>query len=210
MLKHAKCKICRRTGEKLFLKGEKCTSAKCAMIERPFAPGQKAKKRKSGLTEYGKEAREKQKMKKYYGVTEAQFKRYVTEVAENRGRIENVADELVQKLESRLDNIVFRLGWAKSRAEATQMVSHGHFIVNGRKVDIPSYTIHLNDVIGIRPGSRNISAFKNLNERMKKYSLPDWLSYDKEKMEGKMVKKPLASDIQLPAEIASVFEHYSR
>lgn len=180
------------------------------MIKRPFAPGQKAKKRRGALTEYGKEMREKQKMKKYYGVTEAQFKRYVKEVSENRGQSDNVADELVQKIESRLDNIIFRLGWAKSRAEATQMVSHGHFAVNGRKVDIPSYRISINDIISVRSGSRGKVSFKDLDEKMKKYALPAWLVYDKEKMEGKVAKKPLFSDIQLPAEIASVFEHYSR
>lgn len=210
MLKHAKCKICRRTGEKLFLKGEKCSSAKCAMVKRPFAPGQKAKKRKSALTEYGKEVREKQKMKKLYGVTEAQFKRYVKEVSENRGKIENVSDELIQKIETRLDNIIFRLGWARSRAHATQLVSHGHFAINNRKVDIPSYTVHVNDVISIRPGSVGKDTLKDLAEKMKKYSLPTWLEFDKEKIQGKIIKKPLFSDIQLPAEIASVFEHYSR
>jgi small subunit ribosomal protein S4 len=210
MLKHAKCKICRRTGEKLFLKGEKCSSAKCAMVKRPFAPGQKAKKRKSALTEYGKEVREKQKMKKLYGVTEAQFKRYVKEVSENRGKIENVSDELIQKIETRLDNIIFRLGWARSRAHATQLVSHGHFAINNRKVDIPSYTVHVNDVISIRPGSVGKDTLKDLVEKMKKYSLPAWLEFDKEKIQGKIIKKPLFSDVQLPAEIASVFEHYSR
>ena len=210
MLKHAKCKICRRLGEKLFLKGEKCYSAKCAMVKRPFAPGQKAKKRKSALTEYGKEVREKQKMKKLYGVTESQFKRYVKEVSENRGKTENVADELIKKIESRLDNIIFRLGWAKSRAHASQLVSHGHFLINGRQVDIPSYAVHINDVIGIKSGSMSKESLKDINERMKKISLPAWLSFDKEKIQGKVIKKPILGDIQLPAEIAVIFEHYSR
>ena len=210
MLKHAKCKICRRLGEKLFLKGEKCYSAKCAMIKRPFAPGQKAKKRKSALTEYGKEVREKQKMKKLYGVTESQFERYVKEVSENRGKTENVADELIKKIESRLDNIIFRLGWAKSRAHASQLVSHGHFLINGRQVDIPSYAGHINDVIGIKSGSMSKESLKDINERMKKISLPAWLSFDKEKIQGKVIKKPILGDIQLPAEIAVIFEHYSR
>ena len=210
MLKHAKCKICRRLGEKLFLKGEKCYSAKCAMVKRPFAPGQKAKKRKSALTEYGKEVREKQKMKKLYGVTESQFERYVKEVSENRGKTENVADELIKKIESRLDNIIFRLGWAKSRAHASQLVSHGHFLINGRQVDIPSYAVHVNDVIGIKSGSMSKESLKDINERMKKISLPAWLSFDKEKIQGKVIKKPILGDIQLPAEIAVIFEHYSR
>jgi small subunit ribosomal protein S4 len=210
MLKQAKCKICRRLGDKLFLKGEKCSSAKCAMVKRAFAPGQKAKKRRSALTEYGKEVREKQKMKKLYGVTEAQFKRYVKEVSENRSKSENVADELVQKIETRLDNVIFRLGWARSRAHANQLVSHGHFSVNSKKVDIPSFTVSVDDVISIRPGSISKDTLKDVNEKMKKFALPGWLSYDQEKIQGKMVKKPLFKDVQLPTEIASVFEHYSR
>jgi small subunit ribosomal protein S4 len=210
MLKHAKCKICRRLGDKLFLKGEKCSSAKCAMVKRAFAPGQKAKKRRSALTEYGKEVREKQKMKKLYGVTESQFKRYVKEVTENRSQSENVADELVQKIETRLDNVIFRLGWARSRAHASQLVTHGHFSVNNKKVDIPSYAVSVDDVISIRPGSVNKDTLKDVSEKMKKFALPAWLAFDQEKIQGKMVKKPLFKDIQLPAEIASVFEHYSR
>lgn len=210
MLKQAKCKICRRLGDKLFLKGEKCSSAKCAMVKRAFAPGQKAKKRRSALTEYGKEVREKQKMKKLYGVTEAQFKRYVKEVSENRSKSENVADELVQKIETRLDNVIFRLGWARSRAHANQLVSHGHFSVNSKKVDIPSFTVSVDDVISIRPGSISKDTLKDVSEKMKKFALPGWLSYDQEKIQGKMVKKPLFKDVQLPTEIASVFEHYSR
>lgn len=210
MLKHAKCKICRRLGDKLFLKGEKCSSAKCAMVKRPFAPGQKAKKRKSALTEYGKEVREKQKMKKLYCITEAQFKKYVKDVSENRGKTENVADELIQKIETRLDNVIFRLGWSRSRSHAGQLVSHGHFVVNGRNVDIPSYVVGINDVISIKPGSKDKDTIKDIGEKMKKFALPTWLSFDKDKIEGKMLKKPLFVDIQLPAEIASVFEHYSR
>ncbi|MFA5368847.1 MAG: 30S ribosomal protein S4 [Candidatus Paceibacterota bacterium] len=210
MIQHAKCKICRRLGDKLFLKGEKCSSAKCTMIKRPFAPGQKAKKRRSALSDFGKEMREKQRMRKFYGVSESQFKKYVEQVTTARSGNENVADELIQKIESRLDNIIFRLGWCRSRSHASQLVSHGHFAVNGRKVDIPSYFVSVGDVISIRPGSRGKDTLKDLDEKMKKYSMPAWLSYDKEKMEGKFVKKPMFGDIQLPAEIAAIFEHYSR
>ncbi|MDD5569298.1 MAG: 30S ribosomal protein S4 [Candidatus Pacebacteria bacterium] len=210
MIKHQKCKICRRLGEKIFLKGERCSSAKCAMVRRPFAPGQKAKKRRSALSEYGKELREKQKMKKLYGISESQFKKYVRQVLENRGKTENVADELINKIESRLDNVVFRLGWARSRSHAAQMVSHGHFMVNGRKVDIPSFSVSANDVISIRAGSKGKSTLKDLSEKMKKYSLPAWLVFDKDKIEGKVTKKPTTGDVQLPAEIATIFEYYSR
>lgn len=197
-------------GDKLFLKGDKCSSAKCAMVKRPFAPGQKAKKRKSALTEYGKEVREKQRMKKLYCITEAQFKSYVKKVSENRGKSENVADDLIQRIETRLDNVIFRLGWSRSRSHAAQLVSHGHFEVNGKNVDIPSYVVSINDVISIRPGSKGKDTLKDIDEKMKKYALPSWLTYDSAKVEGRMVKKPLFADIQLPAEIASVFEHYSR
>ncbi|MDD3292891.1 MAG: 30S ribosomal protein S4 [Candidatus Pacebacteria bacterium] len=204
------CKICRRLGEKLFLKGERCMSAKCAMVKRPFPPGQKAKKRRGSLSEYGKELKEKQKMKKWYGLSESQMERYVKEVEKRRAKIENVADALIEKIESRLDNTIFRLGLAKSRAQASKLVSHGHFMVNGRKVDIPSYEMKIGDVISIRPGSKKKEPLKDLDALMKNYKLPSWLNFDKDKGEGKFVKKPIAADVQLPVEIATLFEHYSR
>ncbi|HNP79374.1 MAG TPA: 30S ribosomal protein S4 [Candidatus Pacearchaeota archaeon] len=204
------CKICRRLGEKLFLKGERCMSAKCAMIKRAYPPGQKAKKRRGALSEYGKELREKQKMKKWYNLSESQMKKYVNDVAEKRSKIDNVADALVGRIESRLDNIVFRLGFAKSRAQASKLVSHGHFMVNGRKVDIPSYEIKIGDVISIRPGSKKKEPLKDLETLTKNYKLPKWLDFNKELGEGKFVKKPIAEDVQLPVEIATLFEHYSR
>lgn len=209
-MKQAKCKICRRLGDKLFLKGEKCTSAKCAMVKRPFAPGQKAKKRRAALTEFGREMREKQKVKKWYNVSESQFKAYVYEVMEHRSSEMDVASQLISKLESRLDNIVFRLGWAKSRGQARLLVTHGHFLVNGRKVDIPSYRIKVGDVITVREGSKGKEALKNLPETMKKYSLPKWLSFDGAKIEGKVMRLPAPEDVQLPSEISTIFEHYSR
>jgi len=209
-MKQAKCKICRRLGDKLFLKGEKCTSAKCAMVKRPFAPGQKAKKRRAALTEFGREMREKQKVKKWYNVSESQFKAYVTEVTEHRVSGVDVASQLIGKLESRLDNIVFRLGWAKSRGQARLLVSHGHFLINGRKIDIPSYRIKVGDAITVREGSKGKEALKNLPETMKKYSLPKWLSFDGAKLEGKVMRLPAPEDVQLPSEISTIFEHYSR
>jgi small subunit ribosomal protein S4 len=209
-MKQAKCKICRRLGEKVFLKGEKCMSAKCAMVRRPFAPGQKAKKRRSALTEFGREMREKQKVKKWYGVSESQFKQYVVEVMENRGQGVDVSSELVAKLESRLDNIVFRLGWAKSRGQARLLVTHGHFTVNGRKVDIPSYRIKIGDVVSIRVHSKTKEGLKDIPETMKKYPLPKWLSYAIDKNEGKVVRYPTPDEVQLPSEISTIFEHYSR
>ena len=209
-MKQAKCKICRRLGDKLFLKGEKCMSAKCAMVKRPFPPGQKAKKRRSNLTEFGREMREKQKVKKWYNVSESQFKKYVFEVMENRGGEADVASQLVAKLESRLDNMIFRMGWAKSRGQARLMVSHGHFLVNGKKVDIASYRMSVGDTIMIREGSKGKEALKVLPETMKKYSLPKWLSFDGAKIEGKILRFPTPEDVQLPSEVSTIFEHYSR
>jgi len=209
-MKQAKCKICRRLGDKLFLKGEKCLGSKCAMIKRPFAPGQKAKKRRGNLTEFGREMREKQKVKKWYNISESQFKKYVFEVMENRGSGVDVGSQLVSKLESRLDNIIFRLGWAKSRGQSRLLVTHGHFVVNGKKVDIPSYRVSAGDVISIREGSKGKEALKTLPETMKKYSLPKWLSYDMDKIEGKVMRLPLSEDVQLPSEVSTIFEHYSR
>lgn len=204
------CKICRRLGEKLFLKGERCMSAKCAMIKRPFPPGQKPKKRRGAFSEYGKELREKQKMKRWYNLSERQMEKYVNDVAEKRAKTENVADALIEKIESRLDNVVFRLGLAKSRAQASKLVSHGHFMVNGRKVDIPSYEVKTGDIISIRPGSKKKEPLKDLDALMKNYKLPKWLEFNKETGEGKFVKKPGSADVQLPVEIATLFEHYSR
>lgn len=209
-MKQAKCKICRRLGDKLFLKGEKCLGSKCAMIKRPFAPGQKAKKRRSALTEYGREMREKQKVKKWYNISESQFKDYVFEVMENRGSGVDVASQLIAKLESRLDNIIFRMGWAKSRGQARLLVTHGHFLVNGKKVDIPSYRISVGDAISIREGSKGKEILKGLPEMMKKYSLPKWLSYDGDKIESKVMRYPTPEDVQLPSEVSTIFEHYSR
>jgi len=209
-MKQAKCKICRRLGEKLFLKGEKCLSPKCAMIKRAFAPGQKAKKRRSNLTEYGREVREKQKVKKWYNVSESQFKKYVFKAMEDRNPDLDVSSKLVSQLESRLDNVVFRLGWAKSRAQARLLVTHGHLLVNGKKTDIPSYMLSVNDVISIREGSKGKEILKNLPETMKKYTLPQWFSYDADKVEGKLLRYPTMEDLQLPSELSTIFEHYSR
>ena len=209
-MKQAKCKICRRLGEKLFLKGEKCLSPKCAMIKRAFAPGQKAKKRRSNLTEYGREVKEKQKFKKWYNVSESQFKKYVFKAMEDRNPDLDVSSKLVSQLESRLDNVVFRLGWAKSRAQARLLVTHGHLLVNGKKTDIPSYMLSVNDVISIREGSKGKEILKNLSETMKKYTLPQWFSYDADKVEGKLLRYPTIEDLQLPSELSTIFEHYSR
>lgn len=210
MKTQAKCKICRRLGDKLFLKGEKCMSTKCAMIDRPFAPGQRAKKRRSSLSEYGKELAEKQKMKRWYQLSESQFKKYVKEVRADRAKVENVASALVAKLETRLDNVIFRLGWARSRGHANQLAGHGHFLVNGKKIDIPSAHLKIGDVISVREGSKNKDTLKDILETAKKQTVPSWISFDAQKVEGKIVKIPTFEDVQLPSDVTTVFEHYSR
>lgn len=206
----AKCKICRRLGDKLFLKGERCMSAKCSMIDRPFAPGQRAKKRRSSLSEYGKELAAKQKMKRWYQLSESQLKRYVKEIYKDRAKVDNVANALVAKLEMRLDNIVFRLGWARSRSHAIQLVGHGHFLLNGRKIDIPSAHLKVGDIVSVREGSKNKDTLKDILENAKKSTVPNWIIFDAQKIEGKIVKVPVFEDVQLPSDVTTVFEHYSR
>lgn len=205
-----KCKICRRLGIKLFLKGEKCFSVKCPMVKRPYPPGMRAKKRRTGLTEYGKELREKQKLKNLYNLRERQFKNYIKEVFKNQGQTENMADLLIEKLESRLDNIVFRLGFASSRAQARQFVSHGFFLVNGKKVNIPSYQVKKGDKISLREKVRQKEVFRNISSFLKKYRPPSWVRVDAEKLEGEVIGKPSLEEVSPPAEISSIFEFYSR
>lgn len=180
------------------------------MIKRPFPPGQKAKKRRSNMTEYGREIKEKQKMKRWYNVSESQFKKYVYDAMEDKNPETNVSSKLISKLENRLDNVVFRLGWAKSRAQSRLLVTHGHFLVNGKKVDIPSLKVLVGDIISIREGSKGNEDLKNLPEIMKKYKLPQWLSYDSDKIEGSLTRNPNSEDVQLPSELSTIFEHYSR
>ena len=186
MIIKAKCKKCRRFGQKLFLKGDRCFGQKCAMIRRPYPPGVHGKSFKKRSSEYGLQLNEKQKVRNVYGISEKQFKRYFKEIAIQKGNKEEL---FAQKIESRLDNVIFRLGLACSRSLARQIVSHGHILVNGRKVDIPSYKVKKNDVIKIKEKSKNITIFKDLKTLLKKYELPVWLSLDKEKLEAKIIKE---------------------
>lgn len=210
MIIDSKCKICRRLGVKLFLKGEKCMSPKCPMVKRPYPPGEKRKRRRIALSEYGKELREKQKLKIWYNLKERQFKNYVKEILEKRGKVEDAALLLVQKLESRFDNIIYRLGWASSRSQARQLVSHGHFLINGKPVNIPSFSLKKGDKISICPTSRKNSPFRDLPSLLKKYQPPSWLKLEKEKLEAKIVGKPNFEEAAPPAEISAIFEFYSR
>jgi small subunit ribosomal protein S4 len=207
---NAKCKICRRLGTKLFLKGEKCLSPKCPVLKKAYPPGLRGKRRKKSMTEYGKELREKQKLKNWYNLRERQFRNYVKEVLKKQSRGENMADLLINKLESRLDNVVFSLGFASSRQQARQLVSHGHFLINGRKVNIPSYQVKKGDKIALNPKSRQKNVFRNLAVILKKHNLPSWLKLDLEEMTGEVVGKPSLSEGFSWVEISSIFEFYSR
>jgi len=205
-----KCKICRRLGAKLFLKGDKCLSPKCSLIKKPYPPGMKRKRRMSPLSDYGKELREKQKLKNWYNLPETQFRKYVKEVLKKRGQVENASNFLIEKLESRFDNVVFRLGLAGSRAQARQKVSHGHFLINGRPVNIPSCKLKKGDKVGLNPALRSSKAYSNAGALLKKHRPPAWLKLDVEKIEGEVVGPPNLAEAAPPAEISTIFEYYSR
>ena len=207
---NAKCKICRRLGVKLFLKGEKCLSPKCPMVKKAYPPGQKGKRRVKSLSEYGKELREKQKLKNWYNLKERQFRKYVKEALEKRRKMEDAGTVLIKTLESRLDNVVFRLGFASSRRLAKQLISHRHFLVNDKVINIPSYLVKKGDKIKIRPTSCKKTVFQNLSTLLKKYETPAWLELNIEKLEGKITGKPSLEEVAPPVEISSIFEYYSR
>lgn len=210
MIREPACKKCRRAGQKLFLKEERCFTAKCAMIKKPYAPGLRAKKRRSTLSEYGSQLAEKQKVKRIYGINEKQLRRYFTEALKSKGV---VTDVLVDKLETRLDNIIFRLGITGSRTKARQIVSHGHILLNGRKVNIPSISVRKGDIIEINKSSTKKVLFKELEAKLKKYKMPSWLSSEiKENNEFKAVvlNVPERSEIEIPADLAMIVEFYSR
>jgi len=209
-VKNAKCKICRRLGTKLFLKGERCLSPKCALVKKPYPPGMKGKRRRRGISEYGKELREKQKLRNWYNLRERQFRKYVKEVLEKRGRVEDAGALLIKKLAMRLDNVVFRLGFASSRIKARQLVSHNHFLINGKKINIPSYQVKKGDRISLAPNSQKKAVFQNINIILKKHEPPSWLKLNVEKSEGEIVSEPTLEEVAPPAEISTIFEYYSR
>ena len=204
------CKICRRYGAKLFLKGDRCFSAKCAFTRRSYAPGPKAKRRLGQLSEYGKELMEKQKLKNWYNLNERQFRNYVNKVLTKRSKGGNSAEELIVKLENRFDNVAFRLGFAPSRSQAQQLVSHGLLTINGKGINTPAHELKKGDVIAPRPQKVKKVIFQNLKNSLKKYKPPVWLLLDAEKMEGKIVGIPTLEEAAPPAEVSSIFEFYSR
>lgn len=207
---NAKCKICRRQGAKLFLKGEKCLSPKCPMVQKPYPPGMRKKRRNIASSEYGKELKEKQKLKNWYVLSERQLGNYVEGILKKRGRVEDASALLIQKLESRLDNVIFRLGFGPSRSQARQLVSHGHFLVNGRPINTPSYQLKKGDKISVKPASKKKKNLENLSVSLKKQQPPAWLKLDVSLLEGEVVGIPDPGEATPPAELASIFEYYSR
>lgn len=208
-MRESKCKICRRLGVKLFLKGERCFSPKCALVKKPYPPG-KVRKRRKRVSDFGRELRDKQKLKKWYNLKESQFKNYVKKVLAKRGRVPDTSEFLIEILERRLDNAVFRLGFAVSRPQAKQFVSHGHFLINGKKVNIPSYQLKKGDKISLIPGLEKKGVFRNLESQLKKEKLPSWLSLDIKKLTGEVVGKPSLQEAAPPVEIPAIFEFYSK
>jgi small subunit ribosomal protein S4 len=201
------CRLCRREGMKLFLKGERCYTEKCAIEKRNMPPGQHGKLRKAKIVGYGLQLREKQKVKRIYGVLENQFRRYF-EVADRTRGI--TGETLLQLLERRLDNALYRLGLATSRAQARQLARHGHFTVNGRKVDIPSYSVKPGDVIGVRAGSVENPAIQHALEEVKGRGVPEWLSFDPGTMSGRIASLPTREQINLPVQEQLIVELYSK
>jgi small subunit ribosomal protein S4 len=202
------CKLCRREGIKLFLKGDRCFTPKCAVDpnRRPYPPGQHAQRRRK-VSEYGLQLREKQKARHTYGVLERQFARHFAEAERRTG---STGENLLRILEMRLDNVVFRLGFADSRAQARQLVTHGHITVNGRKVDIPSYEAKVGQVIGVVPRSRTNEYFKTLAEVLKRRDIPQWLSLDVDNMTGRILSAPSRQEIDANLQEQLIVEWYSR
>ncbi len=202
----AVCRLCRREGEKLFLKGERCYTDKCGLQRRAYAPGQHGQGRKK-LSEYGLQLREKQKARRYYGVLESQFAKYF-EMANKKSGV--TGDNLLFILESRLDNVIYRLGFGTSRPESRQLVRHGHFTVNGKKVNIPSYLVKVGDVIAIKEESKSSEKIKSVIETTSSRVVPKWLDLDNNTLTGKVVAVPERDDIDLPLEEHLIVELYSK
>jgi small subunit ribosomal protein S4 len=204
------CKLCRREGEKLFLKGQRCYTPKCAFERRGFPPGdhgRDAQFRRKRISDYSRQLREKQKARRVYSVTEKQFRRYYREALRKRGV---TGENLLQLLERRLDNVVFRLGFAESRAHARTLVSHGHFSVNGRRTDIPSMIVRQGDMLEVRAGSRTRAYFKDLPAAAESRTVPRWLERDVKGLSGRMVQIPERTDIDASLHEQLIVEFYSR
>ena len=201
------CRLCRREAMKLFLKGERCYTEKCAIEKRNFVPGQHGKSRKQKIVGYGVQLREKQKVKRIYGVLEDQFRRYFEQAERTRG-ITGVT--LLQLLERRLDNVVYRLGLGTSRSQARQLVRHGHIQVNGQKVDIPSYSVKAGDTVGVISRTQKNVTVEHAMEEVKGRGIPEWLSFDPNSISGRIVSMPTREQINLPVQEQLIVELYSK
>ena len=202
----AVCKMCRREGKKLFLKGDRCYTGKCAIDRRSYAPGQHGQNR-SKNSEYGLQLRAKQQARRYYGIQEGQFHKYFL-MAERKAGV--TGTNLLRICESRLDNVVYTLGWASSRAEARQLVTHGHYLVNGKKVDIPSYLLKAGDTVSIKAKSRDSVKIKAVLEANASRPVPEWLDLNAETLEAKVVALPEREQITTPVEEHLIVEFYSK
>jgi len=203
------CKLCRREGKKLFLKGERCFTTKCALSRRNYVPGVQGPKKGPvrKMSVYGRQLREKQSAKRIYNISEKQLVNYFKKATKQTG---NTEDNLYRLLEMRLDNAVFRLGFAKTRRQARQLVNHGHFLVNEKKADIPSYALKLKDSITIRPKSKEMALFKNLSERLKNHEVPAWLNLELKEKSGKIVDMPSYEKATKDFDMNQIIEFYSR
>ena len=201
------CRLCRREGMKLFLKGERCYTEKCGIEKRNMPPGMHTKARRAKLVGYGLQLREKQKVKRIYGVLENQFRRYFETADRQRGI---TGETLLQLLERRLDNAIYRLGFATSRAQARQLVRHGHFLINGKKVDIPSYQLRAGDAVTVRQSSQTNPAILHALEEVKGRGVPAWLSLDSASVAGKVLSLPTREQINLPVQEQLIVELYSK
>ena len=200
------CKLCRREGKKLFLKGDRCYTGKCAIERRSYAPGQHGQNRKKA-SEYGMQLRAKQSARRYYGISESQFHKYFL-MAERKDGV--TGTNLLQLCESRLDNVVYESGFASSRAQARQLVNHAHFAVNGHKVDIPSYLVSAGDVVSVKETSKTTDEFKNLVESNGSRPVPQWMEADKDAMQVKILRAPEREEIETPVEEHLIVELYSK
>ncbi|HHX73151.1 MAG TPA: 30S ribosomal protein S4 [Clostridiales bacterium] len=203
----AVCRLCRREGQKLFLKGDRCYNGKCSVEARAYAPGQHGQGRGRKLSEYGLQHREKQKARRFYGISEKQMRRYFTMATKMQGV---TGENLLQLLEMRLDNVAYRMGLAMSRPEARQLVNHSHFTVNGRKVNIPSYQVKPGDVVALKEKSRQSDKFKSIVEANSARPVPHWMEKDSNGFEAKIVQFPAREDIDLPVEEHLIVELYSK
>jgi len=203
----AVCRLCRRENQKLFLKGDRCYSSKCALDKRAYAPGQHGQARARKASEYGMQHREKQKAKRFYGVSEKQLAKYFDMAVKSKGI---TGENLLSALETRLDNVVYRMGMAMSRPEARQLVNHAHFTVNGRKVNIPSFLVKPGDIVALKDKSRSSDKFKSIIEANASRPLPKWLEKADEGFSAKIITLPAREDIDLPVEEHLIVELYSK